>query len=194
MFRLHNKIWIWSVKEYLKSFYVWWGIAFHIITILGWYFTTAEDFRSLLWNKQFHLVFFVPMFLYALLDTYFPYRNRLKQWSRNKQNKKSAILLGVFLVIALCIDPIIIPFQIITIIGDQNKQWVRDYSSLQQAEEILAIYSFVTPIFLVYGKFMMNKILEKSNLVPGKSPEWMIPVVWMTFISLLIGFTVIIDP
>lgn len=196
MSALPDKTWIWFVKEYFKSPFVWWGVAFHIIGLLGLHFAPAEDFRTLLWTKQYHIVFFIPMMLLSIFDVTLPYHKSMKKFARtSRANRKAALIVVGLLAVALWMDPAIIPFEVITIIGDQNKHMVHNYSYLVQLEEVLGIYSFVTPLILVYDKLLMRRMLEKSgNLALEQTPEWMIPITWMTFISLLIGFSVIIDP
>lgn len=183
----------WIVEEYFMNPFVVWGFSLLTLELLSDHVTPVAQFLELLWSKELYLTFLFPMFIIYTSMTFLPYRSGLRVLVRNRQTVFSIVLLIIPLTIFVMIEPELAVLKTIILMGSQKQEIIKDQEQFTFDENIIFFMTFIfIPGSHINAKRNLITTLRNHRILTRDTidTEKLIPIIWMTFIFLLISFVV----
>jgi len=183
----------WILTEYFMNPFVSWGIALLVLDQLSDHVTPVEQFLELLWVKQLYLAFLFPMFVLVFLTRFVPYRSGLRILVRNRINVISAVIWIITICIFILVEIGLSVEKTLVIMSHQMPQTVNDQELFTLLVRIIFIMTLIViPASHISSHSNIIRTMRNQGILTRDTidKEKLIPIVWMTFIFLLISFVV----
>lgn len=162
------------------------GICLLSIQILSDYWEAAEQFITLYWANQFHLIFLIPSFYLAREFSHGRYRSAIKILVFRKKKRSHVFFIVNILNITLYLEVVFFFLESLMIMMEQfgNDKEIFIMSDLL----VKGIIFIGIPALTISLQFMIKNTLNKDGvyLIDCVDYQKILPRAWMYFIILLI--------
>jgi len=179
----------WGGGEYFKSPFVLMGICLLIIETLSDYFIAAEQFITLFWADQFHIVFLLPAVYLAREFSLSKYRSAMRLITFRKKNRSHVILIVNILSMILYSEILFAFLEVLLIMTGQHEEIIPNKEFFVISALVVKFIIFVgIPAVAISMQFSIKNMLIKDGiyLIDKIEYEKILTRAWMGFIIILI--------